>query len=62
MLADARDVRIAVSGSNEPVNAMLYRPEHPEGVILRWSKRVDGWDTLLPAVGRHAVITWSSAE
>lgn len=57
-LSSPQDLRLAVLGTSAPANARLHRPGHPDS-ILAWSHRGEHFETALPGVYRHAVVTFS---
>jgi len=47
-----------VGGFNSP--GWLYTPEQNRARVLKWARRENGWETVLPAVGWHAVVRWKT--
>jgi hypothetical protein len=58
--ATAADVPFWVAGEAEPQGARLVRPEQQEPVPLNWRAADRRFETVLPAVGRHALVMWDS--
>lgn len=51
-------IRFAVRSRNEPRRGRLYVPEKQRPISLKWQRRGALWETRLPEMRRHAVVTW----
>jgi hypothetical protein len=57
-LRAARDIPLCVIAETEPRQGRLFKPEQADPLKLEWRRRGDRFETLLPRVMRHAVVTY----